>query len=82
VEHASVVDNFQFLGPGAVQHFQPQSSDPTDPTNFAADFRPATGTISFSSSELGFSFTGTGTSEGIFAEMGREGNGLFLQSKQ
>jgi hypothetical protein len=98
IERASVLDDFQFFAPASVpatvsyritwtatgptQHFQPQSSDPTDPTNFAADFRPATATITFSASELGFSVTGTGTSEGIFAEMGRERNGLFLQSKQ
>jgi len=98
VEHASVIDDFQFLAPGgvpatvsihmtwtatgAVEHFQPQSSDPTDPANFTADFRPATATGRFSGSELGFSFTATGSSEGIFAEMGHERNGLFLQNKQ
>lgn len=97
VEHASVIDDFQFFAPGgvpatvsihmtwtasgAVEHFQPQSSDPTDPTNFAAEFRPAIATSKFSGSELGFSFTANASSEGIFAEMGHERNGLFLQHK-
>jgi hypothetical protein len=97
VEHASVIDDFQFLAPGAVpatvsihmtwiasgdlEHFQPQSSDPTDPTNFAAEFRPAIATGKFSGSALGFSFAAKASSEGIFAEMGRERNGLFLQNK-
>lgn len=98
VEHASVIDDFQFFAPGGVpatvnihmtwtasgpvEHFQPQSSDPTDPTNFAGEFRPAVATGEFSGSELGFSFTATGSSEGIFAEMGHERNGLFLQNKR
>jgi hypothetical protein len=97
VEHASVIDDFQFLAPGGVpatvtihmtwtasgpvQLFQPGSSDPTDPTNFAAEFRPAIATGRFSGSALGFSFTANASSEGIFAEMGQERNGLFLQSK-
>lgn len=98
VEHASVLDDFQFLSPspvvpatvsihmkwtatGAVEHFVPQSSDPTDPTNFAAEFRPAVATGTFSGSELGFSFTAKASSEGVFAEFGHERNGLFLKSK-
>ena len=97
VEHASVLDDFQFLAPsaipatvslhmkwtatGALEHFVPQSSDPADPTNFAADFRPAVATVTFSGSELGFSFTGNASSEGVFAEFGHEQNGLFLKSK-
>lgn len=98
VENAQVIDDFQFLAPGAVPatvsfdmtwtamgavtHFRPQSSDPTDPTNFAAEFRSAIATGSFSGSEAGFSFTATGSSAGIFAEMGTERNGLFLQGNQ
>jgi hypothetical protein len=96
VENASVIDDFQFLSPGGVpatvsfdmtwtasgpvMHFQPQSSDSTDPANFAAEFRLATATGTFSGSESGFSFTGTGSSEGVFAEMGTERNGFFLGS--
>jgi hypothetical protein len=97
VEHASVLDDFQFLAPsavpatvsihmkwtatGAVEHFVPQSSDPTDPTNFAAEFRQAVATGTFSGSELGFSFTANASSEGVFAEFGHERNGLFLKRK-
>jgi hypothetical protein len=97
VDAASVIDDFQFLAPasvpgtvhfhmtwkadGAVQHFTPQSSDPTDPTNFVGDFRPAIATGTFSGSELGFSFTATGSSDTTFAEFGTERNGVFLQSK-
>ena len=97
VDGASVVDDFQFFAPltvpgtvsyhmrwkatGPARHFTPQSSDPTDPTNFVGDFRPAIATGTFSGSELGFSFTGTASSDMTFAEFGTERNGLFLQSK-
>ncbi len=96
VVNAPVIDDFQFFAPGgvaatvsyditwtasgAVQHFQPQSSDPMDPSNFAAEFRSAVATISFTGTEAGFTVTGTGTSDGIFAEMGTERNGSFLQN--
>ena len=94
VENASVIDDFQFFAPGGVpatvsfditwtgsgqrMHFRPQSADPADPTNFAGEFRLATATGSFSGSESGFSFTGQGSSTGVFAEMGTELNGFFL----
>lgn len=96
VDNVAVVDNFTFLGPnevpatasfditwtsfGKVQHYRPQSTDPTDPTNFAGEFRLATATGSFSASEGGFAFTSTpgATSAGIFAETGTERNGSFL----
>jgi len=95
VDNVPVVDNFTFLGPnevpatasfditwtsfGKMQHYRPQSTDPTDPTNFAAQFRFATATGSFSASESGFSLTASGaTSAGIFGEMGTERNGSFL----
>ncbi len=97
LDNVPVVDNLFFMGPGQifatvsfdvtwtssgeVQHFRPLSSDPTDPTNFAAEFRFATATGTFSGSESGFSFTSNvASSEGIFAEMGTERNGSFLQS--
>lgn len=96
VENAPVIDDFQFFAPGGVaatvsyditwtasgevQQFRPQSSDPMDPSNFAAQFRPAVATISFTGSEAGFTVKGTGTSEGIFAEMGTERNGFFLRN--
>jgi hypothetical protein len=95
VENATVIDDFQFFAPGGVpatvsfdmtwtaqgnvMHFRPQSTDPSDPTNFAGQFRLATATGSFSGSEAGFSFTATGDTEGAFAEMGTEQNGFFLE---
>lgn len=98
VVDAPVIDDFTFLSPGGVpatvsfdmtwtasgkvEHFRPQSTDPTDPASFAAEFRNAIATGSFSGSESGFSFTATGSSEGIFAEMGTEQNGSFLQSNR
>jgi hypothetical protein len=98
VVDAPVIDDFTFLAPGGVpatvsfdltwtasgkvEHFRPQSSDPADPTNFAGEFRNAVATGSFSGSESGFSFTATGSSAGIFAEMGTERNGVFLRSNQ
>ena len=95
VEHASVIDDFQFFAPGGVpgtvsihmkwtasgevHHHEPGSSDPTDPTNFEGEFRPATATGTFSGSELGFSVTASASSESTFAEMGDERNGMFLK---
>ena len=97
VEHASVVDDFQFFATdfvpatvsihmkwtarGDVHEHEPGASGPTDPAHFDGDFRLAVATGTFSGSELGFSFTGSASSEGVFAEMGHERNGLFLQSK-
>jgi len=94
VEHASVIDDFQFLAPGGVpgtvsihmtwtasgdvHHHEPGSSGPTDPANFDGDFRTATATGTFSGSELGFSFNGSASSATTFAEMGQERNGVFL----
>ena len=95
VEHASVIDDFQFFAPGGVpgtvsihikwtasgdvHHHEPTSSDPTDPANFEGEFRPATATGTFSGSELGLSFTASASSESTFAEMGDERNGMFLK---
>jgi hypothetical protein len=64
---------------GDVHHHEPGSSDPTDPTNFEGEFRPATAKGTFSGSELGFSFTASASSESTFAEMGDERNGMFLK---
>ena len=95
VEHASVIDDFQFFAPGGVpgtvsihmkwtasgdvHHHEPGSLDRTDPSNFEGEFRPATATGTFSGSELGFSFTASASSESTFAEMGDERNGMFLK---
>lgn len=98
LENMPVTDNYFFLGPGddesavsmdiswvafgKVRHIRPGSSDPADPTNFAAEFRFATATGSFSGSnpDEGFTFqSNDASSEGVFAEMGTERNGSFLQ---
>lgn len=64
---------------GQVQHFVPGSTNPTDPTNFAGTFRFANAAAILSGSQKGFSFTSTDTSSaGVFAEVGRERNGVFL----
>lgn len=65
---------------GPVRHLTPGSSDPTDPTNLAAEFRDAIPTATFSGSNAdGFSFTGSATGDGnIFSEFGHEQNGSFL----
>jgi len=52
---------------------------PTDPAAFLGDFAPARSTASFSGTELGFSFRSTtATSDGGYAELGPERNGIFL----
>jgi hypothetical protein len=51
---------------------------PTDPAAFLGRFAPARATGSFSGSEVGFSFTGRGDTDGTFAELGPERNGVFL----
>ena len=65
---------------GPVRHLTPGSSDPTDPTNLAAEFRNAAPSATFSGANAdGFSFTGTATPEGnLFSEFGHEQNGVFL----
>ena len=65
------------------QFYTPGSDDPTDPTNFSADLRNAIATGTFSGSNAnGFSFTSsTASSEGLFAIIGREKNGHFLDPK-
>ena len=65
---------------GPVRQIRPGSSDPTDPTNLAAQFRNAAPTATFSGTNAdGFSFTGTATADGnIFSEFGHERNGSFL----
>jgi len=64
---------------GEVQHFRPGSSVPTDPTNFAGRFRFANAVAILSGSQSEFSFSSTdASSSGVFAEVGRERNGIFL----
>jgi hypothetical protein len=64
---------------GEVQHFRPGSSVPTDPTNFSGNFRFANAAAILSGSQNGFTFGSTdANSVGVFAEVGRERNGVFL----
>jgi len=66
---------------GEEQHFRPGSSVPTDPTNFEGRFRFANAVATLSGFQSGFSFSSTdASSAGVFAEVGREGNGIFLNS--
>jgi hypothetical protein len=78
---ATVTFDITWTGSGARHHFKPGSDDPTDPTNFNGKFRfgVATGTFSGSNSDA-FSFTSDpgASSEGVFAEIGTESNGLFI----
>jgi len=63
-----------------VHHLTPGSSDPTDPTNFAAEFRDAAPSATFSGSNAdGFSFSGSAGPDGnLFSEFGHEQNGSFV----
>jgi hypothetical protein len=54
------------------------SVPPTDPAAFVGRFTPARATGLFSGSEVGFGFAGRGTTDGTFAELGPERNGVFL----
>ena len=91
----STIDNLFFFGPGTefasatfditwtpsgkVEHLRRGSSDPTDPSNFAAEMRFATATGSFSVIKDGVTYTiNNASSAGVFAEMGTERNGSFL----
>ena len=96
LDDLDVVDSFTFLGPveipamvsldvtfvptGKMRHIRPASSDPTDPHNWAGQFRDALATGTFSGSGGGFSFSGSGTSASVFAEMGTQHNGFFVRS--
>ena len=55
--------------------------DPADPAAFLGQFREARAVGAFSGSELGFSFESLpgASSDGTFAELGRERNGVFLR---
>lgn len=81
-EYSSATFDITWTAAGAVQHFRPASSDPTDPSNFAAEIRSATSTGSFSVIQNGVTFTiNNASSAGVFAEMGTERNGFFLNSE-
>ena len=79
---ATVSFDITWTASGPRHHYKPGSPDPTDPTNFNGKFRDAvaTGTFSGSNSD-GFSFSSDpgATSQGLFAEIGTERNGSFVQ---
>ena len=79
-EYSNATFDLTWTPSGEVQHFRPGSSDPTNPSNFAADMRLATATGSFTVIQYGVTYTiNNASSAGVFAEMGTERNGLFLQ---
>ena len=94
---AGTIDNIFFLGPGTeyagatfditwtargkVHHFRPGSSNPEDPSDFAADMRFGIATGSFTVIQNGVTFTiNNASSDGVFAELGTERNGSFLHN--
>lgn len=50
----------------------------TNPAAFLGRLAPARSTGSFSGSQVGFSFTGRGDTDGGYAQLGPERNGVFL----
>ena len=77
--HAHVSLDVTWHASGDKRRLTPHSSDPADPMNFEARFRFATATGTFAATEHGFSIRhARGSSQGLFAEMGREKNGSFL----
>jgi hypothetical protein len=78
-DYASATIDITWTPSGKVNHFRPGSTDPTDPSDFSAEFRDATAVGDFTVLLNGVTFTITGaTSSGVFAEMGNEKNGSFL----
>jgi hypothetical protein len=73
--------DMSWVGSGPKVHFKPGSDDPTDPTFFDGKFRSAVATGSFSgSNDDGFVFSSDpgASSEGVFAEIGTESNGIYI----
>lgn len=78
---ATVSFDMTWVGSGPKVHFKPGSTDPTDPTFFDGKFRSAVATGSFSgSNDDGFVFSSDAgaSSEGVFAEIGTEANGIWI----
>ena len=75
---ATVSFDLTWTAASGVRHLRPGSSDPTDPTNLAGEFRTAdvAGTFSGSNSD-GFTFSGA-ADQSLFSEFGTERNGSFL----
>jgi hypothetical protein len=67
---------------GKTRHYLPGSTNPLDPSDFAGAFRNAIATANFTVLLKGVTFTINGaSSSGVFAEMGNERNGLFLDEQ-
>jgi hypothetical protein len=78
---SSVSFEITYTRSGAPRHVRPASSDPTSPFNWAGEMWTATalGTFSVSYHDGSFSAQGNLDSTGLFAEMGTERNGFFVQ---
>jgi hypothetical protein len=78
---ATVSFSITWQAQGPFHRLRPGSNDPTDPSAFAAMFADALATGTFSGEEIGFTFESDpgASSEGLFAEMGMEQNGVFLR---
>ena len=78
---ASVTYRVTWTAHGTSTHYEPGSTDPTDPTDFRGTFLQQSSAVgTFSGSESGFAFSSNpgASSSGLFAEYGAESNGSFL----
>ena len=66
----------------SMRQVRPASSDPLSPFHWACELRfaSAAGTFSGTHGNGDFSFQGAGNSAGLFAEMGTERNGFFVNN--
>ena len=79
-DYANATIDITWTPVGKVRHYKPGSTNPLDPSDFAGAFRNATARANFTVLLEGVTFTiNNATSSGIFAEMGNERNGLFLE---
>jgi hypothetical protein len=79
---ATVSFSVTWTATGQARNILPGSHDPTDPSNFAGNLYFRTVAIgTFSGFEQGFHFQSDpgATSDGVWAEMGKERNGSFLK---
>lgn len=78
-EYANATIDLTWKATGKARHFNPGSTNPLDPSYFAGTFRNAIATANFTVFMNGVTFTIKGaSSEGVFAEAGKERNGVFL----
>jgi hypothetical protein len=79
-DYANATIDLTWTPVGKVRHYRPGSTNPLDPSDFAGAFRNATAKANFTVLLKGVTFTiNNATSSGVFAEMGNEQNGLFLE---